>query len=71
MITNWIITIRQIIVIIAIDLRDVEYLLIVTNLKARESVEYNVVFTFDILKFMAKIIQYEAPAHYAFCIKFV
>ena len=44
MITNWISTIRQIRVIVAIDFRDVEDLLIVTYFKARESVGSDVVF---------------------------
>ena len=38
MITNWIGAVRQILVIVAIDLRDVEDLLIVIIFKARESV---------------------------------
>ena len=45
-ITNWISTTRQILVIIAIELRDVEDLLIFTHFKAIESVGYDVVFTF-------------------------
>ena len=44
-ITNWISTIRQIRIIVSIELRDVEYLLIVTHFKVRESVGYDVVFT--------------------------
>ena len=36
MITNWISAIRHILVIVAIELIDVEDLLIVTNFKARE-----------------------------------
>ena len=55
MITNFISTIRKIIVIVAIDLRDVEDLLIVTHVKARERVGYDVVFTFDIFKLWAKL----------------
>ena len=58
MITNWIISIRQIIVILTIDLRDVEDILIVIHIKAGESVGYDVVFTFDILKFWAKLFEY-------------
>ena len=46
-ITNWISTIRQIRVIVAIERRDVEDLLIVIHIKARESVGYDFVFTFD------------------------
>ena len=56
--TNWISTIRQIHVIVSLELRDVEYILIVTHFKARESVRYNVVFTFDIFKFRAKLFDY-------------
>ena len=51
MIINWISTISQIIVILDIELRYVEYLLIFTHIKTRESVGYKVVFTFDIFKF--------------------
>ena len=69
MITNWIGAVRKILFIVAIDLRDVEDLLIVTLLKARESVGNDVVFSFDIFQFRAKLFEYSAPAHYAFCIK--
>ena len=58
MITNWISDIRQILVIVAIELRDVEDLFIVTNFKARESVGNGVVFTFDIFKFRSKLFKY-------------
>ena len=58
MITNQISTIGQILVIVAIEIRDVEYLLVVTNVKARESVGYDVVLTFDIFKFWAKLFEY-------------
>ena len=58
MIKNRISTIRRIHVIIAIELRDVEDLLIVTHFKARESIGYDVVFTFDIFRFRAKIFEY-------------
>ena len=58
MITNWISTIRQIGVILSIDLRDVEDLLVVTHFNSRESVGYDVVFTFDIFKFRAKLFEY-------------
>ena len=51
MITNWLRDIRQILVIVAIELIDVEDLLIVTPFKARESVGNDVVFTFDIFQF--------------------
>ena len=44
MIMNWIRTIRQIRVIVAIELRDGEDLLIVAYFKARESVGYDVFF---------------------------
>ena len=57
-ITNWISTIRQICFILAIELRDVEDILIVTPFKARESVGYNIVFTSDIFKFRAKLFEY-------------
>ena len=58
MITNWISAIGQILVILAIDLRDVEDLLIVTHLKARESVGNNVAFSFAIFQFRAKLFEY-------------
>ena len=58
MITNWISAIRKILVIVDIELRYVEDLLIVTHFKARESVGYGVVFTFDIFKFRAKLFEY-------------
>ena len=58
MITNWISAIRQIIVILAIEIRDVEDILIVIHIKARESVGYDVVFTFDIFNFWAKLFEY-------------
>ena len=54
MVTNWISAVRNILVIVAIELRDVEDLLIVTHFKVRESVGYDVVFSFDIIKFRAK-----------------
>ena len=69
MITNWISTIRQILVILAIELRDVEDLFIVTHFKARESIGKDVIFSFDIFQFRAKLFKYKAPAHYVFCIK--
>ena len=69
MITNWIGAVRQILDIVAIELRDVEDLLIVAIFKARESVRNDVVFSFDIFQFRAKLFEYYAPAHYAFCIK--
>ena len=46
---------QHIIVIVAIELRDVD--IIVTHIKARESVGYDVVFTFDIFKFWAKLFE--------------
>ena len=58
MITNWIIAIRHILVIVAIELRDVEDLLIVTLSKARESVSNDVVLSFDIFQFKAKLFKY-------------
>ena len=67
-ITNGISAIRKILVILAIDLRAVEYLLIVTHLKARDSVGNDVDFTFDIFQFRSKLFEYKAPSHYAFCI---
>ena len=69
MITNWIGTARQILVILAIELREVEDLLIVTLFKSRESVVNGVVLSFDTFQFRAKLFEYKAPAHYAFCIK--
>ena len=64
MITNWISAIRKILVIVAIELIDVEDLLIVTHFKARESIGNDVVFTLDIFQFRAKRSEY-----YAFCLK--
>ena len=55
---NWISTVGQILVIKAIELRYVEDLLIVTHLKARESVGNDIVFIFDIFKFRAKLFKY-------------
>ena len=55
MITNWIGAIRQILVIVAIEFRDVEDLLIWTLLKARKSVGNYVVFSLDIFQFRAKL----------------
>ena len=69
MITNWISAIRQILVIEAIELRDVEDILIFTLLKGIESVGNEVVLCFDIFQFMAKLFEYKAPAHYTFYIK--
>ena len=43
---------------IAKELRDVEYLLIVTHFKARNSVGYDVVFTLDVFKFRVKPFEY-------------
>ena len=57
-ITNWISAIREILLIVAIELRDVVDLLIVTHFMARESVGYDVVFTFDIFRFRAKRFEY-------------
>ena len=54
MITTWISAIRQILVIVSIEFRDVDDLLIVTHFKARESIGKDVVFTFDIFQFRAK-----------------
>ena len=48
----------QIIVIVAIDLRYDEDLLIVIHIKAGESVGYDVVLTLDILKFWEKLFEY-------------
>ena len=58
MITNWISAIRQIAVIIAIDPIYVDDLFIVTPLKARECIGYDVVFALDIFKVRAKLIEY-------------
>ena len=49
---------RHIRVIVATELRDVEDLLIVTHVKAIESVGYDIVFTFDIFKFRDKLLEY-------------
>ena len=58
MITNWISAIRQILVIAAIEFRDVEDILIVTHFKARESVGNDVIFSFDIFQLRAKLFDY-------------
>ena len=58
MITNWIGAVRHILVIVAIEFRDVEDLLIVTLFKARESVGNDVVFSPDIFQFRAKLSEY-------------
>ena len=58
MITNWIGAVRQILVIIAIELRDVKDLLIWTIFKARESVGNEVVLSLDIFQFRAKLFEY-------------
>ena len=58
MITNWIGAVRQILVTVAIDLRDVEDLLIVTIFKERESVGNDVLLSFDIFQFRAKLFKY-------------
>ena len=58
MITNWIGAVRHILIIVATELRDVEDVLIVTLFKAIESVGNDVVFTFDIFKFRAKLFKY-------------
>ena len=55
---NWISGIRKILVIISIELRDVEDLLIVPHIEAIESVGYDVIFTFDIFKLWAKLFEY-------------
>ena len=53
MIANWIGSFRQILVIVAIEFRDVEDLLIWTLFKARESIGNDVIFSFDIFQFSA------------------
>ena len=58
MITNWIGAVTQILVVIAIELRDVEDLLIWNLVKARESVGNNVVLSLDIFQFRAKRFDY-------------
>ena len=55
---NWISAIRQILVIVAIEFRDVEYLLIAAHLKATESVGNDVVITLDIFQFRTKLSEY-------------
>ena len=55
MITNWIGAVRQILVIVAIEFRDVEDLLIWTLFKAKESVGNNVILSLDIFQFKAKL----------------
>ena len=56
--TNWISAVRQIFVIVAIELIEVEDLLIVTHFKARESVGNDVDLSFDIFQFRAKLFKY-------------
>ena len=58
MITNWIGAVRQILVIVAIEFRDVENLLILTIFKTRESVGNDVVLSLDIFQFRAKFFEY-------------
>ena len=58
MITNWISAVRQILFIVAIELRYVEDLLIFTHFKVIESFGNDVVLTFDIFQFRAKIFEY-------------
>ena len=55
---NLITTIRKIIVIVDIEIIYAEDILIVTNIKARESLRYDVVFTFDMFKFWEKLFEY-------------
>ena len=55
---NWIGAVRQILVIVAIEFREVEDLLISTHFNARESVGNDVIFSFDIFKFRAKLFEY-------------
>ena len=57
-ITNWISAVRQILVIVVIELRDVEDLLIWTLFNARESVGYEVLISLDIFQFRAKLFEY-------------
>ena len=57
-ITNLISAIRQIFVILDIYIRDVEDILIVTHFKSRKSVVYDVLFTFDIVKFRAELFEH-------------
>ena len=58
MITHWIGAVRQILVIIAIEFRDVEDILIWTLLKAKKSVGNDVIFSFDIFQLRAKLFEY-------------
>ena len=58
MITTWIGAVRQILVIVAIEFRDVEDILIWTIFKARESVDNDVILSFDIFQFRAKLFEY-------------
>ena len=50
MITDWISTIRQIRVIVVLELIGVKDVFIVTHSKLRESIGYDVVFAFDIFR---------------------
>ena len=58
MITNWIGAVSKIVVIVAIELRYVEDLLVVTLFKAIEIVGNDVVLSFDIFQFRAKLFEY-------------
>ena len=58
MITNWIGAVRQILVIVAIEFRDVADHLIVTLFKVIESVGNDVFFSLDIFQFRAKLFEY-------------
>ena len=58
MITNWIDAVRQFLVIVAIELRDVQNILIWDIFKARESIINDVVLSFDIFQFRAKLFEY-------------
>ena len=49
---------QEILVIVAIELRHVEDILIVTHFKVRESVGNDVFFSFDIFQFRAKLFEY-------------
>ena len=58
MIMNRIGDVRHILVIVSIEFRDVEDLLIWTLFKARESVGKDVILSLDVFQFRAKLFEY-------------
>ena len=58
MINNCIRNIGKIFDIVSKEFRDVDDLLIVTHVKAKQSFGYDIFLTFDIFKFWAKLLKY-------------